>query len=112
MIGFHLQHSPRDWPEAVAKLPPSSMNKLVFDVQRARETKASNPNVKTWYRWVGEQPLPHDNFEQHCRDWLNQFIDGSFRQEAEFVDYVQGYNETLANSQGPEEKARWIALHT
>ena len=112
MIGFHLQNSPNGWPSAVAKLPDNAITKLLFGVERARESKEANPNVKTWYRWVGDQPLPHDNFEQHCRDWLNQFIDGTFRREARHVDYIQGYNETLANSQPTEERARWIQLHT
>ena len=109
---FHFQNSPSNWPTAVAKLPNNAMTKLLFGVERARESKAANPNVKTWYRWVGDQPLPHDNFEQHCRDWLNQFIDGTFRREAEHVDYIQGYNETLANSQSTDERNRWIRLHT
>lgn len=112
MIGFHFQNSPNDWPLSVAKLPGNAMVKLLFGVERARESKVANPSVKTWYRWVGDQPLPYDNFEQHCRDWLNNFIDGTFRREAEHVDYIQGYNETLANSQPQEERDRWIALHT
>ena len=111
-IGEHFQNSPNRWPDAVSKLKDGTIIKFLFGVERCREAKGINPNLKTWYRWVGDQPLPHDNFEQHCRDWLNQFIDGTFRREAEHVDYIQGYNETLANSQGPDERARWVALHT
>jgi hypothetical protein len=50
--------------------------------------------------------------EAHCIAWLNQFVDGTFRREAQHVTYIQEYNETLANSQSPEEKARWIELHS
>jgi len=114
MIGFHLQKRPRNWPDAVAKLPPNAMNKLVFGAQDARESRAVNPAVATWYRHVADQPLPYDNFEQHCRDWLNQFVDATFRSSdvAPYIVYVQEYNETLANSQDAAEKARWIELHS
>ena len=112
MIGFHHQNPSNNWPAANARLVAGTPVKMVFGVERCRETKATNPGVKTWYRWVGSQPLPSGNYEQHARQWLNQFIDGTFRREAAHVDYVQGYNETLANSQSPEEKAQWIALHT
>lgn len=112
MIGFHLQNSPQGWPDAVRRLPAGTPVKFVFGVERCREAKAVNPAIKTWYRWVGGQPLPDSNYEAHARAWLNQFIDGTFRREAAHVDYVGDYNETLANSQSPEEKARWLALHT
>src|SRR5210317_2265294 len=105
MISFHIQNSPEDWPRAVAKLPASAPVKMVYGVERCRESKAANPNAKTWYRWVGDQPLPSGNYEAHARAWLNQFVDGTFRREAQHVDYIGEYNETLANSQGPEEKA-------
>lgn len=112
MIGFHIQNSPSRWPEAVQRLPAGAPVKLVFGVERAREAKAANPHCKTWYRWVGDQPLPASNFEAHARAWLNQFVDGTFRREAGNVDYIQEYNETFANSQDTEERRRWIALHT
>lgn len=112
MIGFHIQNSPRDWPAAVARLPAKTPVKMVLGVERCREAKAANPTVRTWYRWVGGQPLPSSNFEAHARTWLNQFVDGTFRREAAWVDWIGEYNETLANSQDAAEKARWLALHT
>ena len=113
MISFHFQESPQGWPLSVAKLPSNAAVKFVFAAERARESKGVNSKVKTWYRWLGHQPLPHDNFEQHCRNWLNQFIDETFiRNNAEHINYIQEYNETLANSQDAAEKARWIELHS
>ena len=44
--------------------------------------------------------------------WFANFIDDTFRREAKHVNFVNGYNETFANSQSVAEKARWIALHT
>ena len=111
VFAYHFQKSPQGWPLAYAQLS-GGLGKFLFELERLREAKAANPKVKTWYRWVGAQPLPSSNFEQHARDWLNQFIDGTFRREAQHVDYIQEYNETLAASQSPEERARWIALHT
>jgi hypothetical protein len=112
MIGFHIQNSPPDWLHAVDGLRVGTPVKLVFGVERCREAKITNPDVKTWYRWVGAQPLPESDFEEHARQWLAQFIDGTFRREAQYVDFIQEYNETLANSQSSEERARWIQLHT
>ena len=112
MIGFHIQNSPPDWPRAVSKLPAAAPVKFCTGVERSSEAWEANPDCHPWYRWVGPQPLPAADFEAHARAWLNNFIDGTFRREAGFVDYTQEYNETLANSQSAEEKARWIALHT
>ena len=112
MIGFHIQNSPPDWPRAVSKLPAGAPVKFCFGVERSSEALEANPDAYTWYRWLGDQHLPSSNYEAHARAWLNNFIDGSFKREAGFVDYTQEYNETLANSQSAEEKARWIALHT
>lgn len=58
MIGFHLQNSTPNWPDAVRRLPPGTPVKFVFGVERCREAKAVNPAIKTWYRWVGGQPMP------------------------------------------------------
>jgi len=114
MIGFHIQNSPQDWPKAVAKLPAGAVVKFLFGVERCREAKQANPGIKTWYRWVGDQPLPPfgADFEQPARDWLNNFVDGTFRREAQYVDYIQEYNETFSNSQDASERIRWVSLHT
>ena len=113
MIGIHLQHSTRDWPATANTLADGGyghgkVTKLLFGVERALEVTSG----QVIYRWVGHQPLPFDNFEDHAERWIRQFVDESFLKVAHKVHFINGYNETLANSQGVSERARWIALHT
>ena len=105
MIGIHLQNSTRDWPRVANRTP---ITKILFGVERSAEVH----NGLVWYRWVGHQPLPYSNFESHAEKWLRNFVDESFMKSAHNVDLINGYNETLANSQSAQERDRWIKLHT
>ena len=112
-FGPHMQNSLNNWPLTFARFKARGLAKFVYAAERGEEAKKVNPDGLVWYRWVGGQPLPTSNFEQHCRDWLNQFVDGTFEQKtSKHIDLLNEYNETLANSQSAEEKALWIKLHT
>ena len=107
MIGFHLQESPQNWPEAVAKLRPGTPVKFTDAWERCIEAKAVNPAIKTWVRHVEPQPHPYGDPDQLAREMFQRFVNP----EAEFwqhVDYVQGWNEFYANSQDETERNLWV----
>ena len=113
MISQHQQFSTTGWNITANTLANGGFGhgkvvKILFGVERALEIH----NGKVFYRWVGVQPLPWDKFEEHAERWIRQFVDESFLKVAHAVDFINGYNETLANSQSKEERLRWIALHT
>ncbi len=107
MIGFHMQNSPPNWLDAVAKLPAGTPIKLVEGVQRAREVKATNPALKVWYRHVADNQNVGGDLQQYARIFFNTFIDTSFLNEAKYVDYVQELNEYTGHGQSPAERAFW-----
>ena len=107
MIGFHLQNSPPNWLDAVAKLPADTPIKLVEGVQRAREVKATNPNLKVWFRHVADNQNVGGDLKQYARIFFNTFIDTSFLNEAKYVDWVQELNEYTGHGQSPAERAFW-----
>lgn len=119
LIGFHFQKPITDWPEAVAMLPDGTPVK-VFQVQMGREVKAHNPGAKAIFRY-------HDDTMQHfdnagygsdwetelwaAKDFFNRWLDETFYEWAESIDYCEGWNETLANSQTQlEQEDRTMAV--
>ena len=107
MIGFHMQNSPPNWLDAVAKLPPGTPIKLVEGVQSAREVKATNPALKVWFRHVADNQNVGGDLKQYARTFFNTFIDTSFLQEAKYVDWIQELNEYTGHGQTPAERAFW-----
>lgn len=110
---YHLQNNPQDWPRAVAQLPPGSWVKFVDGIQRAREAKQANSGVKTVIRhWYDDRQQPGATLEDNianARAFFSSFVDGSFVQEAPFIDAVEGWNEYFANGQDAATKARFIS---
>ena len=115
MIGPHMQNTAPDWLTAVAALPANTPVKCVNDYFMARDAKRANPNIKTIFRHVadGEQH-PSDNYDENlekARHFFSTFIDGTwFEQEIyKYVDYIEEWNEYLANSMPVEEVSRWLS---
>ena len=106
LIGFHFQNPIPDWPEAVAMLPDGTPVK-VFQVQQAREIKAINPGVKVIFRfWDDENQIFGGTWEDNAnaaRAFYRRWLDGTFMELAQYVDYFEGWNEFLANSQTQQE---------
>jgi hypothetical protein len=86
--------------------PNGTPIKLVESVQRAREVKAINPKLPTWYRHVHGQNVGGD-LKQWARNFYDTFIDTSFLKEAQYVDWIQELNEYTGHDQSPAERAFW-----
>lgn len=111
MIGFHFQRPIDDWPAAATRLPDGAIIKTVDNVQMLRDVKAINPRLHTNLRHhVGQQSLPAHpaDFEKAAKQFFDSFVDGTFRQYAEYVDSVSEYNEYFGNGQDQTERVRWI----
>lgn len=119
LIGIHLQQPTNDWTKAVEDLPAGSIVK-VFQVQQGRKAKEHNPNVITVFRYHDDDNQFFDNagygsdWETElwaAKDFFNRWLDGTFYEWAESIDYCEGWNETLANSQTQlEQEDRTIAV--
>lgn len=108
MIGFHIQGAADGWPDAARRLPKGTPIKFVDGVQRAVEAKAVNPDLYTVVRHhVTSQPLPGGDKVPAARAFFQSFVDESFMKIAWAVDAVQEWNEYLADSQTPAERAQW-----
>jgi len=111
-VSFHVQNSPNNWLDAIAKLPDGSPVKLVMGAERAREVKAVNDSLVTWYRWVApDQNLAPGNYEAQAIAYFNRFIDDTFKSGhvAPYVDIIQEpFNEYLANGQNDAERQHWV----
>lgn len=112
MIGFHFQGTVQNWPNAVKLLPAGTWCKSLFDQHLCRDIKAVNPGVKTVLRheFNRHQNL-QGNYHDLARDYFSRFIDGTFfeQQLYKWIDGVEEWNEYLANSQSPSERANWLA---
>lgn len=115
MIGFHFQGAVQNWPNAVAKLPAGTWCKSLNDQHLCRDIKAVNPGVNVVFRYEfnKHQSLQGD-FHDLARDFFSRFIDGTFWQQElyRYMDAIEEWNEYLANSQGPSERAQWLAWCT
>jgi len=111
---IHLQRTVPGWLEAVSLLPDKSCVKAVDQVQAFEQVKAINPNLATCLRHFYDRGQifggTYAENKQKARDFFATFIDGTFMEYAKYVDYIEEWNEYLANSQTPEEVAdrvRW-----
>lgn len=109
MFGDHVQNPLPGWTRHLATLPAGTPIKAVDNVQLLGEVKQINPQLKTVLRhWYDHGQVfdnsPYSVLLDRAAAFFASFIDGTFAQYAATVDYVETYNETLANSQTPEEK--------
>lgn len=111
---FHMQSTVPGWLDAVAKLPAGVPVKAVNDYFMCRDIKARNPNVKTVFRHVYAPQQPSGNYDENlalARHFFSTFIDGTwFQQEIyKYVDYIEEWNEYLANTTAGDELAIWLS---
>jgi hypothetical protein len=111
---IHLQKNVPNWLEAVQRLPLGSLVKAVDQVQELKQVKLTNPGVITCLRhhYDHEQVFggDYEANKQRARTFFDTFIDGTFMEYAPFVDFIEEWNEYLANSQNSVEIAdriRW-----
>lgn len=111
-IGYHFQSAPRNWPVDFDLQPTGTLNKF-FQVQMLKEAKEHNPNIIGVLRyWDDEnQVFNGGDYKQKAREFLARFVDGTFDEHAQYVDYIEGWNEYLANSQTQaeiDERIKWV----
>lgn len=111
LVGGHYQEPVPDWPQAVEIVPAVQQ---VFQVEMCREAKHHNPDCVTVVRHhVHNQSdfLEAGNKEQAARDFFSRFIDDTFTQYADDVDYVCELNEYFATGESPSsrwQKIEWV----
>jgi lysozyme len=112
MIGYHLQRAVDNWTRALADLPAGTPIKAVDGVQMLDEAKRINPGVVTILRhWYDRLQLFEGDYDNRARAFLASFVDGTFDRYAHNVDYIEGWNEYLANSQNAAEiaeRVKWV----
>lgn len=111
---IHLQNPTPNWTEALTRLPDGAVIKAIDNVQVFREVKAYNPKLRTFLRhWYDPQQQFIADYEankQKARDFFRTFIDGTFMQYAQYVDYIGEWNEYIASSHTAAEtevRVRW-----
>jgi murein DD-endopeptidase MepM/ murein hydrolase activator NlpD len=114
---IHLQSTIPNWLDTVKKLPDRSLVKVVDQGQVFREVKTINPNIYTCLRhWYDpRQVFGGDLLENkaRARTFFQTFIDQTFINDiAPYCDFIEEWNEYLANSQGTievNERVIWAA---
>lgn len=109
---MHFANNIQNWPDGLRGTFPF----LVKAIDRGdilREAKQTNPNVVTVLRhWYDGGQVFGGDWEANlarARAFLATFIDGTFRdQYAPYVDYIEEFNEFLANSQNETEIAERV----
>jgi murein DD-endopeptidase MepM/ murein hydrolase activator NlpD len=105
---IHLQVPVPGWLEAVERLPDRSLVKVVDQGQVFREVKNINPSIYTCLRHIYDvgQVFGGDltDNKARARVFFDSFIDQTFLIDiAPYCDFVEEWNEYLANSQSPTE---------
>lgn len=111
-VGYHFQNAVRDWPVTFELQPAGTHNKF-FQVQLLAEAKSKNPGTKGILRYWDDvnQKFDGGDYRQAARDFFKRFVDGTFDNYAHLVDYIEGWNEYLANSQTQAEiaeRVKWV----
>jgi hypothetical protein len=118
-MSFHLQSAVNNWTEKINLLPPNSTFKA-FQPQLLDEAKRINPGLLTVMRYWDDPNQVFNagsfsGYAEAARRFFNRFIDGTFMTLAHNVDFVEGWNEYLANGQSAaevNERVLWVDAAT
>jgi hypothetical protein len=122
---IHLQRPVQNWTESLVNLPPGSLVKAVDNGQVFKEAKGINPGLVTCLRHHYDPGQVFggtwDDNVLRARAFFASFVDGTFKNDiAPWCDYVEEWNEYLANSQNAAEiseretwaeAAAWVWKH-
>ncbi len=107
MIGFHLQKPVDGWLDACIRLPAGTPNKFVDNVQALAEIKSIRHDLRTILRHhYDDRQLFGGDYEHRkevAREFFKTFIDGTFDNYANKINFVEEWNEYNAESHTPEE---------
>lgn len=104
---LHLQSPALNWPQCLQHLAPGTVNKF-FQTEACSEAKAIRPDCKTIKRYHVEHQnefLDAPDKEEAARVFFSRFVDGTFRQHAPNVDYIESLNEIYAPDAATQAKA-------
>jgi len=114
---FHFRYNVKDWPQAIAKLPPNYAIKAVDNVQLLAEAKATNVGIIRILRHFTNPQVPGATYQESrviAASWFDTFIDGTYINGStagiphQSTEYVEDFNEyAWFASQTPEEKLVW-----
>lgn len=112
---IHLQKTVPDWDQAQARLPDNTLFKAVDQGQQFAKVKWLNPTTKTVLRHHYDTGQQFGGTVEENRDrarlFFSTFVDATFESEiAPHCDFIEEFNEYLANSQNEQEVAdrlRW-----
>jgi len=105
---LHIQRTVPNWDESISLGPDMALLKTVDESGQNAVAKARNPLIKTCLRhWYDPNQVFGSDWEwnkTNARNFLNTFIDGTFiMHHAQFTDFIEDWNEYLANSQNAQE---------
>lgn len=104
---LHLQSPAYNWTQSLPHLAPGTVNKF-FQTEACSEAKALRPDCKAIKRYHVEHQnefLDAPDKEAAARVFFGRFVDGTFRQHAANIDYVESLNEIYAPDPATQAKA-------
>lgn len=109
----HIQGTVTGWKNHLHVLPDKTLVKAVDQGQIFAEVKEINKNIYTCLRhhYDAAQVFggDYEANKQRARVFFDTFIDGTFRNDiAPYCDYIEEWNEYLANSQNEAEVAERV----
>lgn len=105
---LHIQKTVENWDEVLSVLPSGCLVKVVDQGQLFRQVKAANPRLVTCLRHHYDSGQVFGGSWAELKDrafeFFSSFVDSTFlRDIAPYCDFVEDWNEYLANSQTAEE---------
>lgn len=95
LVSLHLQTQVEGCLDFVERVEPSVIK--VFQLEVAREIKARSPDTLVVLRYFTDTQDLSGDLQAAARDYVRSFED-SLRVNAEWIDYVESYNETVCSN--------------
>lgn len=92
-IGLHLQSMVDGALEYIARTKPRAVK--IFQMENARAIKAASPNTLVVLRYFTSDQNTSGDLKKRAKEYVDSFKD-SLVTNAEWIDYVESYNELIA----------------
>lgn len=93
LVGLHLQSMVSGAIDYVSNKKPTVMK--IFQLENAQAIKAANPDTLVVLRYFTENQNTSGDLKTRAREYVESFRD-SLEVNAEWIDYVESYNELIA----------------
>jgi len=101
LVSLHLQQMVPGALEFIARIGPSVVK--IFQLENARAIKAASPNTKVVLRYYTSDQNLSGDLAERAREYVHSFED-SLRTNAEWIDYVESYNEEIPTNNNDKTK--------